>query len=296
MRSGARAGAKAGARAGMEAGATAGATAGFRAAVNMTTRTLQDALNTLLGDSAQPYKINVKDGEVVSVTGPGMEATGGGAAGATSLPGSAGAAGTAGTTGSSGSSSSSGSSGSSSTSLTAGSAGATGAGGGAGGGGTGVGSPGVGTSGATGAGVSGASGAVGIGGQTGTAESSQVTSSLGGAGGMGVGGGKGAVVGCGKQTSGEGNTDYFCPYRELTYMPKPGEDPQAKARELVWQAGGARKSKSCCKLRLLKSQKGSEYRNLTYIIILGQTRYLVIPLSCYWQTDSISKKKLSEKL
>ncbi|XP_074618669.1 uncharacterized protein LOC141877541 isoform X2 [Acropora palmata] len=265
MRSGARAGAKAGARAGMEAGASAGATAGFIASVNMTTRTLQDALNTLHGDSAHPYKINVKDGEVVSVTGPGIEATSRAAAGATSASGSAGAAGTAGTSGSSGysgstSSSSSGSTGggssgssggSSSTSVTPGSAGATGAGGGAGGGGTGVGSPGGGTSGATGAaagggnvagaGVSGASGAVTVGGQTGTTGSSQVTSSSGGAGGAGVGGGKGAMVGCGKQTSGEGDTDYFCPDRELTYMPKPGEDPQAKAKELVWRAGGARK-------------------------------------------------------
>ncbi|XP_074618702.1 uncharacterized protein LOC141877570 isoform X2 [Acropora palmata] len=236
MRTGARAGAKAGARAGMEAGASAGATAGFRAAVNMTTRTLQDALNTLHGDSVHPYKINVKDGEVVSVTGPGMEATGGAAAGAAE---------TAGTIGSRGSSSSGSSSsgGSSSTSVTPGSAGATGAGGGAGGGGTGVGSPGGGTSGATGAaaGVSGASGAVTVGGQTGTAGSSQVTSSSGGTGGVGVGGGKGAMVGCGKHFSGEGDTDYFCPDRELTYIPKAGEDPQAKAKELVWRAGGARK-------------------------------------------------------
>ncbi|XP_029196209.2 uncharacterized protein LOC114961608 [Acropora millepora] len=265
MRTGARAGAKAGARAGMEAGASAGSTAGFRAAVNMTTRTLQDALNSLHDDTTHPYKINVKDGEVVSVTGPGIEATGRAAAGATSASGSAGAAGTAGTTGSSGYSSSSSSSGttsgsssgssssggSSSTSVTAGSAGATGAGGGAGGGGNVVGSPGVGTSGATGAaagggnaagaGVSGASGAVGIGGQTGTAGSSQVTSSSGGAGGAGVGGGGGAMVGGGKETSEEGITDYFSPDRELTYTPKPGEDPQAKAKELVWRAGGARK-------------------------------------------------------
>ena len=87
MKSGARAGAKAGAMAGMAAGASAGATAGVTAAIKAVTKTLQEGLNELHGDDLHKYKINVVNGTVVSVTGPGI----GGAAGTAGAGAAAGA-------------------------------------------------------------------------------------------------------------------------------------------------------------------------------------------------------------
>ncbi|XP_068695497.1 uncharacterized protein [Montipora foliosa] len=243
MRSGFRAGAKAGALAGMEAGASAGATAGVRAAINITKQTIQDALNNLHGDRAHKFKINIEDGEVVSVTGPGMETSGGAAGGAVPVAGAAAAAGTAGTTGTvvaTGSTSSS-----SGSTATAGSSGGAGTGGGAGGSVTGAGSSGQEISGTKGTGSVGsvkagaagstAAGSESVRGQTGVTGSSQVTSS-GGIGGVGVGRGGGG----GNETS-EVYLQEYSLNRKLTYIPKPGEDPQVKAKEYIWRAGGARR-------------------------------------------------------
>ena len=72
MKTGAHAGANAGAIAGMEAGASAGARAGEKAAAETTTKMLEDALNTLHGDNLHKFKIILKNGSVIDVTGPGM--------------------------------------------------------------------------------------------------------------------------------------------------------------------------------------------------------------------------------
>ncbi|KAJ7334524.1 hypothetical protein OS493_014848 [Desmophyllum pertusum] len=73
MKTGAKSGAKTGALAGMEAGASAGAKAGTKAAMEMTTKTLQDAFNSFHGDSLHKFKITIKNGSVVDITGPGMK-------------------------------------------------------------------------------------------------------------------------------------------------------------------------------------------------------------------------------
>ena len=38
--------------------------------------------------------------------------------------------------------------------------------------------------------------------------------------------------------------------RQVTYIPKPGEDPQTVARALVWRVGGASKRKSATRERV----------------------------------------------
>ena len=72
MTSGKKAGEEAGTLAGMQAGASAGAKAGEKAAIETMTEALEEALNSFHGDNLHKFKINVKDGRVVSVTGPGI--------------------------------------------------------------------------------------------------------------------------------------------------------------------------------------------------------------------------------
>ena len=66
---------------------SAGATAGEKAAIETITKTLEDALNKLHGDDSHKFKIIVKDGTVVSGTGPGL---GGESAGVDGTTGKAG--------------------------------------------------------------------------------------------------------------------------------------------------------------------------------------------------------------
>ena len=69
----------------------------------------------------------------------------------------------------------------------------------------------------------------------------------------GVGGGAGSSGGRASITG--GMLSGSISHRQVTYIPKPGEDPQSLARSLVWRAGGATKRKSTPMSSNLRSRK-----------------------------------------
>ncbi|XP_022790178.1 uncharacterized protein LOC111329682 isoform X1 [Stylophora pistillata] len=252
MKSGAKAGAKAGAMAGLRAGASAGASAGEKAAANTMTRTLEDAMNALHGDNVHKFKITLKNGSEVEITGPGIVGAGGGggagaagaaAVGAAAAGGGAGGAGTAGATATAGAAGTAGTAGSAGTAGTAGTGG--GAGGGAGGSSGGI--IGTGSSGATGIGggnaVAGGTGTgIGGGASAGGSVSTGGGVAIGGSStGMATGGSSATGIASGGAIGGASAQSSYSSQRKVTYIPKPGEDPQTIARELVWRVGGASK-------------------------------------------------------
>ena len=207
-------------------------------------------MNKLHGDDGHKFKITVKDGTVVSVTGPGLDNEPvGSSSGSTGYSWSAGGGG-----GEAG--------------AARGAGGVTGAGGGeggkvgwGGGGGQGRGEGwGVGRAGSSkglrtgGAGEEG-TGEVGAeGGDRGNEEAGAAGGTQGGrvGGREGAMGASGGTLGFGKggnfqnKTGGGANSKSSMPpnaHRKVTYIPKQGEDSQTMARSLVWRAGGASKSK-----------------------------------------------------
>ena len=269
-KSGARTGAKAGALAGMEAGASAGALAGEKAAIQMTTKTIEDRLNNVYGSNSHQFKIVVQNGNVVSVTNP---AFGGGAG-----SGGSGGAGGAGGTGAAGTGGAGGAGGAAGTGGAGGTGGAAGAGGAgaAGVGGGGVTGGGGDTGGSTGAG--GAVGTEAVGGEAVGAVPSTSVAGKGGSGsslGLGVTGSTQGQAGAGgsestsvgtltgmsvtakgsQVTTSAGTGTFVVPSGgsgsnsppdtivHVSYVLKPGDDAQTMARKLVWKQGAASKRK-----------------------------------------------------
>ena len=250
MTSGKKAGEEAGTLAGMQAGASAGAKAGEKAAIETMKEALEEALNSFHGDNLQKFKINVKDGRVVSVTGPGIgEVTvkrkekgiiggkvgegGGGKGGSVgemrggvrkaagrSKSGGAEAGGNGGGREEGGKG---GRGGEATKEVTtgeeAGSIGSERAEGGWGSGGTGW------------EGAEGLSVTSNAGKQSAFSSNSSAIAR----GGINAAAGKSA----GRQEKTKTN---YTPYRDVTYIPKVGELPQEMARSLVWRVGAASKS------------------------------------------------------
>ena len=61
--------------------------------------------------------------------------------------------------------------------------------------------------------------------------------------GMATGGSSAVGIAGGGAVGGTPGEFAYSSQREVTYIPKPGEDPQTIARHLVWRVGGASKRK-----------------------------------------------------